>query len=290
MPSRIGPYRLIRMIGQGEACELWDVEREGQVGRLAMKYLPPGAKQTKPNIALLKHEFSVGKPLEHPNVIRTYELETAAESTYLILELFRAANLKQRIQQGVETFAFQVEKILRQAAAGLGYFHAQGWTHRDVKPDNFLANEAGEVKLIDFALAQKQRGKLGRLLTGKAKVQGTQSYMSPEQIRAQAVDPRSDVYSFGCMVHELLASKPPFTGTNTNELLNKHLGVKPPSLTTADRNITPEFAKLVQRMIAKDPAARPASMEQFVAELDKIKIFHKTPAQPTAESVEEDTR
>jgi len=287
--ARIGPYRLIRKIGQGEACELWDVERQGQTGRLAMKYLPPGPKQTKENIALLKHEFAVGKPLDHPNVIRTLELQSGAQSTYLILELFRAANLKQWVQQGVATFAFQVEKIIRQAATGLGYFHAQGWTHRDVKPGNFLSSEAGEVKLIDFALAQKKRGALGRLLS-KAKVQGTQSYMSPEQIRAQAVDPRSDVYSFGCVVHELLASKPPFTGTNTQELLQKHLNGKPPSLTTVDRNITPEFAGLVQRMIAKDADARPASMEAFLAQLDKVKIFHKTPARPPSETVEEDTR
>ena len=114
------------------------------------------------------------------------------------------------------------------------------------------------MKLIDLALATRVRRGLARLLALKSKVQGTRSYMSPEQIRGQVLDQRADVYSFGCTIHELIAGKPPFTGASSTELLNKHLKSTPPSLDALDRNVTMEFARLVRKTLAKDPAGRPA--------------------------------
>src|SRR5690606_33989896 len=124
---------------------------------------------------------------------------------------------------GLSGYVARIDQIIREAAAGLAYVHSQGWIHRDVKPDNFLVNDEGHVKLIDFNIAIKKPGLLGKLLPTKSKVQGTQSYMSPEQIRGDNIDERADLYSFGCTLHELVCGKPPFTGTTTNDLLNKHL-------------------------------------------------------------------
>jgi serine/threonine protein kinase len=150
--------------------------------------------------------------------------------------------------------------------------------HRDIKPDNFLLKPSGETKLIDFALAVKKKGAIGRLFSGKTKVQGTRSYMSPEQIRGQSLDARADVYSFGCMIYELLGGKPPYTGSTTNELLNKHLRSPIPPLQASNKNVHDDFAALAKMMLAKKPEERPHSMEDFLHELRMIKVFKNPPA------------
>jgi serine/threonine protein kinase len=116
----------------------------------------------------------------------------------------------------------------------------RGLIHCDIKPDNYLINEAGNIKLIDFAIAEQKKGFFGRLLSGKkSSIAGTRSYMSPEQIRGEALDHRADIYSFGCLAYELATGKLPFTGSTTNELLNKHLSSKVPPLETHNKNVTP---------------------------------------------------
>jgi serine/threonine protein kinase len=115
------------------------------------------------------------------------------------------------------------------------------------------------------------------------KVQGTHSYMAPEQIRGQQVDARADIYSFGCMVHEFFSGKPPFTANTPNELLQRHLRSKPPDLTVVDKNITPEFARYVQSMMAKEPKDRPAIMKDVMMEIKTQKIFYNTPQPPAVE-------
>ena len=158
--------------------------------------------------------------------------------------------------------------------------HEKGWIHRDIKPDNFLLRDDNVVKLIDFNLARKPAGGLSKLFGGKMGVAGTHSYMSPEQIRGQALDVRADVYSFGCMVHEFFTGKPPFTANSPNELLQRHLSSKPQPLTVFDKNITPEFAAYVQRMMAKDPKDRPANMKDVMMEIKTQKMFYNTPQPP----------
>jgi serine/threonine protein kinase len=157
--------------------------------------------------------------------------------------------------------------------------HTKGWIHRDIKPDNFLVGRDGETKLIDFTIAEKKKSGLGKLFY-RTKVQGTRSYMSPEQIRGQALDERADVYSFGCTLFEATTGKAPYTGSTPNDLLNKHLQASIPSPVAINQNITPEFASLVKRMIAKRPEDRPASMWDFLKEYRVTKVFKKPPRIP----------
>lgn len=136
----------------------------------------------------------------------------------------------------------------------------------------------GQVKLIDFALAKRRRGGLARWFSPRTRLQqGTKSYMSPEQIRGLSLDERSDLYSFACTLHELLAGKPPFTGTNVNDLLTKHLKSQPPSLEALNPNIVPAFAQLIRRAMAKDPKARPKSVDDFLTEFRIMRVFRTTP-------------
>lgn len=281
----VGKYRLFHLIRGGAIFEIWAVRPPAENTVYAMKWLPKGSKYTREHINGLKHEFVVGSSLDHRACIKTYEYDNTSNGAYMLLELFKTLNLKQQIISGGNVKLFhRAKEILTEAAAGMAHLHEQGWIHRDVKPDNFLVSDDDVVKLIDFNLAQKPAGALGKLFGMKSAIQGTHSYMSPEQIRGQALDARTDVYSFGCMVHEFFAGKAPFTANTPSELLQRHLTSKPPDLTVIDKNITPEFAKYVQSMMAKDPAARPNTMKDVMMEIKTQKIFYNKPQPPVPET------
>jgi serine/threonine protein kinase len=167
----------------------------------------------------------------------------------------------------------------------LGHVHEQGWVHRDIKPDNFLISPEDDVKLIDFALAEKKKTGLAKLF-GRSKVQGTRSYMSPEQIRGQALDHRADIYSFGCTIFEALAGRPPFTGTSTDDLLNKHLRNQPPSLEASNRNVSTEFSNLIKRMLAKEREERPQSLTEFLRDMMSVRVLKVLPKAATGKASE----
>lgn len=277
----LGPYRLLKVVHSSQAGKVWQAYHDGKQQRFAIKTVLEKYYRDKGQLALLKQEFAVGHKLRHERIINIHALESDRGCPYLVMEWFQAPNLRTGIASGVEKIAFMAKKIIDQAADALGYLNSLGWVHRDVKPENFLVSDTGDVKLIDFGLAQKSRGGLGRLLTRKSKVQGTRSYMAPEQIRGAALDIRADVYSFGCVVHELLSGKPPFTGVSANELLTKHLKATPPTLDRIDDNITPDFAGLVRGCLAKDPADRPRSVNEFRIEFRGMRVFRVEPRRPT---------
>jgi eukaryotic-like serine/threonine-protein kinase len=281
--DRVGRYRLLSKVGDGRDCEVWDAIDDQSGDRRALKVLRDEVGVLRGHVALMRHEFSVGRGLDHPNVIHIYEFNVVRGATFLVLELFPVPNLKTLSlpkNGGVEAIAFRVHQIAEQAATALGYLHEQGWIHRDVKPDNFLMDRQGMVKMIDLALAERRKAGLGKLFGGRGKVQGTRSYMSPEQIRGKVVDERSDIYSLACMLHELVAGKPPFTGANTEELLNKHLRTLPPPLEASGRDVSPEFAEFIRQMLSKEPAKRPQNMKDVLRILRGMKIFNRTPAEP----------
>jgi serine/threonine protein kinase len=273
----VGNYRLFHLIRAGSVYEIWTVRSISENTPYAMKWLPPGNNYTRQAVADLKHEHAVGLNIDHPSIIKTYESKTTSNGAYLLLELYKVPNLKQHINAGFAKLHPQVKEIIINAAAGLAHLHKLGWIHRDVKPDNFLLGENTAIKLIDFNLSRKKPGALTKLFRAKGRVQGTYSYMSPEQIRGQVIDVQSDIYSLGCVVHELISGKPPFTANSPAELLQRHLRAKPPPLTVVDKNVKPEFAAYVQRLMSKDPQDRPASMKDVQMEIRGQKVFYHPP-------------
>jgi serine/threonine protein kinase len=275
--DRVGSYRLLSMIRAGNTCEVWEAMNDAKGERLALKLLAGDNARNKEEIAFLKHECQVARGMDHPNVIKIYDVGSDAGYVYMAMELFASPNLKQQIVQGIEALQPLAQTIIQTAGEGLAYFHTHGWVHRDIKPDNFLVNKEGQAKLIDFALAVKKKSGLAKLFSGKTKVQGTRSYMSPEQIRGQALDQRADLYSFGCVIYELLGGKPPYTGATTNELLTKHLRSAIPPLQGGNRNVSDGFAQLAKSLLAKEPAGRPDSVADFLREMRSTPIFKVPP-------------
>lgn len=281
----VGNYRMFHLIRAGAIYEIWAVRPVSETKPFAMKWLPPGPKYSRSAVNELRHEYQVGESLDHPNVIKTYEFDTTSNGAYLLLELFKVFNLKQQlVSGGYKKLHYRAKEILVGAANGLAHFHEHGWVHRDIKPDNFLVGDDNTVKLIDFNLARKPAGALSKLFfASKASVQGTRSYIAPEQIRGQQVDTRADIYSFGCMLHEFFSGAPPFTAGSPNELLQKQLKSKPPDLSVVDKNIMVEFARYVQAMMAKDPKDRPSKMKEVMIEIKTQRIFHNKPLPPSEE-------
>ncbi len=279
-PSNIGPYRLLNIVHTGQNCHIWQAYDDVKQCIVGIKTLLDRFQQDREQIGLLRWEYLVGHTVRDARVIEVYDFGIDRGTTYLSMEWLPSPNLKQRMNAGVEKIYYLYPQIIEEAARSLSHFHNRGWVHRDIKPDNFLVTDEAKVKLIDFALARRRRPRILKLIVPRSRVQGTRSYMSPEQIRGQLPDIRSDIYSFGCMLFEMMADKPPFTGTSSNDLLNKHLHSAPPSMEAANPNASPDFAALVRKMMAKDLTKRPQTMDDFLGDFRMIRVFKSMPKPP----------
>lgn len=265
----------------GTSCQVWEAIETSTGDRYALKVLRPDFREDKAEVNFLKNEFEIARALNHPNVIKMYDLVLTGTAPFLVLELFSELNLKQALRRGPESIAYMLEKIILQTTEGLYYMHSKGYVHCDIKPDNFLVSREGDIKVIDFTISQKIKSGIAKLFGGRTKnIQGTRSYMSPEQIRGKSLDARSDVYSFGCVVYETVTGKPPFTGESPNDLLNKHISAPIPSPLVVNENVTPEFAAVIRSMMAKKPEDRPESMWDLLKTFRATKIFKKQPRIP----------
>ena len=266
---------MVKLIRGGQTCNVWEARRDTDNERIAIKVLLGQHKSKKREIEQLRHEARVGSQMDHENVIKIFEFVDRYELPFITMQLFNARNLKLELRENWKYVAINVPGIIEKCILGLGHLHEKGWIHCDVKPDNFLVDEQGNVKLIDFSIAQPKKRKsagLSSIFLGK-KIQGTRSYMSPEQIRGKRLDATSDVYGFGCVMFELLAGRPPFSGSNPNELLHKHIRSAPPSLQAANKGVSDAFAALVLRTLSKDPADRPQTMSDLLQEVKSIQIY-----------------
>ncbi len=277
-PGYLGPYHLLNVVHTGHASQIWQAYDDANKRVVGVKTLRNTADDAREQLRLLQREYAVGRSIKHPRIIEMYAFDWHHGQPYVAMEWFSAPNMKQRLLQGWETLVPIIPKIIENSLEALSQFHHSGWVHRDIKPDNFLVTDDGDVKLIDFALARRRRRGLAKWLTPRSKIQqGTKSYMSPEQIRGLPLDDRADLYSFACTIHELIAGKPPFTGVNVNDLLTKHLRTSPPSLEALRPGVTPAFAQLLRRAMAKDRNARPKTVDDFLREFRMMRVFRSMP-------------
>ncbi len=269
----LGPYRLLSVVNTSQHNRIWKAYHDGEGRPYAIKVLLEQFRHSREYLGYLKREYTVGSKLDHERIIRIHQFAIDREVPYLAMEWFAAANLQNRIRQDAAALGPLVPKIAVQAAEAVAVFNSHGWVHRDIKPANFLVSSEGDIKLIDFSLARRRKGMLSKIFPAKVKVQGTHSYMSPEQIRGEPADDRADLYSLGCTLFELVAGRPPFSASSGNELLSKHLRAAPPSLEGVREDVNPEFARLIRSAMAKDPDERPSSTEAFYQRLLQTPVF-----------------
>lgn len=215
----------------------------------------------------------MGRRLRHRSIVRTLHYEPDPDSPFLVLEFFRASNLKMHLQRHEPLIRERAHDIISQVAEALGYLHQSGWVHADVKPDNILVNHQAEVRLIDFALAVGIWGWLCARFTGRRLLQGTPSYMSPEQIRDKPLGRASDMYSLGVVIFEMITGRPPFLGDSPKELLQRHLQSEPPRPSDLNPAVTRRMDALVLKMLAKRSKERPRDMQQFLEDFHDVPVF-----------------
>jgi serine/threonine-protein kinase len=273
--NQVGGYLLKNLLATGHTSQVWEVVEVVSHRHFAMKFLLPEKVHDPEHRRLLFHEAEVGKILAHPNVIKITTVVKDKDHPFFIMEFFPSGSLKLRIMRKEKEFLQEkVHDIFKQAMTGLAYMHASGWVHRDIKPENILVNSAGEVRIIDFAIAQRIPKGMAKTFHRRARqAAGTRSYMSPEQIRGQALDARADIYSFGCAAFEVVTGRPPFRAATPEDLLNKHLFEKQPLATIYNADISKEFAEFLQRMMAKRREDRPNNFHEALMQFRNIKVF-----------------
>jgi serine/threonine protein kinase len=276
----IGNYRLVKCLLTGQQSQVWEVVETSSHRHFAMKLLLPERAEDVDAKRMLYHEAKVGKELTHPNVIRIAYVSEEKVNHYFVMEYFPAGSLKVRlVNKQYDFIRERAHSIFKQAATGLAYMNASGWVHRDIKPDNLLVNSAGELRIIDFAIAQKivAPGFFSKLFRKKGAVQGTRSYMSPEQIRGEMLDGRADIYSYGATLFELTTYRVPFRAGTQQELLQKHILEKPIPPISLVPDLTQEFSDLVLKCLAKKPDDRFQTFHDVLKALNPIKVYKNDP-------------
>lgn len=278
----IGPYKLRNCLATGQSSQVWEVVEPKSGRHFAMKLLLPEATRDPEQKHLLYHEAKVGTalatPKPHPNIVHIVAVSKATDpkNQYFVMEFFPAGSMKARIMNKNTDFIKEhSQTIFQQIAKALAYAHGCGWVHRDLKPDNILANSIGEAKLIDFGIAVKieKPGFFGKLFRSKGKVQGTRSYMSPEQIRCEPLDGRADIYSYAATWYEIVTGRPPFRGSSSQDLLNKHLHEKPLPAKSLNPEVTDDFNDMIMRMLAKKREDRPLNFHEILMAFKTIRVF-----------------
>jgi serine/threonine protein kinase len=273
--NQIDNYRLLNMMMQGQTSQVWEASEISSGRHFAIKLLLPENAHSSQQRAFLFHEAEVAKQIVHPKIVKILEAVRDKDHPYLVMEFFPSTNLKLRLMHKDPFIKEHMREIIEQTATALTFMHAKKWVHCDVKPDNILVNASADVRLIDFALAKRvavrKRGLFGRRKRGKS--MGTRSYMSPEQIRGEALDVRADVYSFGATIYELLTGRPPFRAATPSDLLTKQIAEPPTPPEVYNPDITHEMSDLVVAMLAKEPEGRPRDLHDFLMKFRKARIF-----------------
>jgi hypothetical protein len=267
MPEKIGKYEVLERIGRGGMGMIFKA-RDPILDRLvALKVISTDVEITDELRARFFREAQACARMSHPNIVTVYDMGELEGRLYIVMELLEGEELKRLVAQRKALPLEDKLSIMMQVCDGLHYAHQKGIVHRDIKPGNIFVLHSGQVKILDFGIAQIANTEGGLTRTGL--IMGTLRYISPEQVRGR-VDHRSDIYSVGAVFFELLAMRPPFTGDDPMHLLEQLRTEEPPPLEQLDPTIPAELAATVARALRKDPSERFSDLEQMRFHLEEV--------------------
>jgi len=273
IPTKIGRYDIIELVGRGGMGVLYRahdsmLERDVALKMMLVDFtLDPAAR------GRFEREAKAVARLQHRNVVTIHELGEAEGTPYIVMEFLGGRDLDSILKHETPLTLVQKLDIVIQLCDGLGYAHEQGIVHRDVKPGNVRVLDDGTVKILDFGIAKFAVSSM----TQSGSILGTPSYMSPEQIMAQPVDGRADLFSAGVLLYELLASKKPFQGDAPTAVVYQIMHVEPPPLHEVVPDLPEPLLAVVSRALEKDPNNRYSRASEMASDLQMVKMMLDLP-------------
>jgi beta-lactam-binding protein with PASTA domain/predicted Ser/Thr protein kinase len=261
-----GRYRIVRKLGAGGMADVYLAEDQELGRRVAIKILNGRHANDDQFIERFRREAKNAAALNHPNIVSIYDRGEAEDTYYIAMEYLDGRTLKELVVTRGKAPVNVAIEYTRQILSALRFAHRHGIVHRDIKPHNVLVDGDGRVKVTDFGIARAGTSQM----TETGSIVGTAQYLSPEQARGGEVDQRSDLYSLGVVLYELLTGKTPFEGDTPVEIAMKHLSNPPKPPSELRRDIPAELDKVVLRALAKDPEDRYQSADEMDADLERV--------------------
>lgn len=272
-------YELEELIGGGGMADVYKAKDRLLNRPVAVKILHEAFKQDREFIDKFQREAQAAARLSHPNIVNIYDVGVADGDHYIVMEYVPGRTLKDRIRQEGHLSVSESLRVAREIAEALAHAHANNLVHCDIKPHNILMMADGHAKVADFGIA---RAVTESTMTYSGNVIGSVHYFSPEQAKGTMITPKSDVYSLGVVLYEMLTGKLPFTGDNPVSIAVKHLQEEPVPVRQLDPSIPPVVEAIVSKAMSKDPAMRPTSAElvQDISQAERMIMAGSQTAAP----------
>jgi serine/threonine protein kinase len=283
-PQLGGRYDIGDLLGRGGMAEV-HIGRDARLGRaVAVKMLRPDLARDPSFQARFRREAHSAASLNHPAVVAVYDTgedEYAGNPVpYIVMEYVEGSTLRDLLASGRRLMPERALEIVDGVLAALAYSHQHGIVHRDIKPANVMLTRSGDVKVMDFGIARAVADQ-SATMTATSAVIGTAQYLSPEQARGETVDSRSDLYSTGCLLYELLTGRPPFVGDSPVSVAYQHVGEEPVPPSSLDPDVPPAVDAIVMRALTKDREDRYQNADEMRADIGRALAGHAVAA-PTA--------
>jgi eukaryotic-like serine/threonine-protein kinase len=275
-----GRYELHRRLGRGGMAEVY-LARDQLLDRpVAVKVLFPALATDAGFVERFRREAQAAANLQHPNIVSVFDWGEANGTYFIVMEYVEGLTLAEQLRDEGRLHPDRAAEITADIAAALGFAHRNGVVHRDVKPGNVLITRDGGVKVADFGIARAISDSGDQNLTKTGSVMGTATYFSPEQARGAAVDPRSDLYSLGVVLYEMIIGHPPFSGDSAVAIAYKHVQENPVAPRRIDPNLPETLEAITLKTLAKNPANRYPSAQDLRADLRRYLDGKRIMAEP----------
>ncbi len=262
----IDHYRVIRKLGQGPFSGVYLALDTHDQQTVVLKFPVDDVVGGAAIFARFRREAEIGRLLDHPYIQIQLNRDEQRSLDYLVLEYLQGHNLREVVLERGPLPQAEVLRIVQRACEALSYTHKHGVVHRDMKTENIILQPDGEVKIIDFSIAElKGRGRVAG--SGFSSPIGTPDYMAPELFWGRAGSARSDIYAVGTMLYELLSGKTPFPREDAFTFVSPHIAHDPPSILLVKPDLSPALATVVMRTIRRDPSDRYATMDELLHDL-----------------------
>jgi serine/threonine-protein kinase len=273
-------YRILEKLGEGGMGEVYLAEDTRLGRRVALKILPPAFAEDEVRMHRFEQEARTASNLNHPNIVTIYDIGHADSLNYIAAEFIDGTTLRDYISE-TEMKPLEALEIASQVASALDAAHQAGVVHRDIKPENIMLRRDGIIKVLDFGLAKWVEGELNSSdvnavtkpmgMTQPGAVIGTYVYMSPEQARGLPVDGRADIWSLGCVLFEMIAGRPPFSGLTKSDMLAAILEREPPPLMRYSDHVPVELQRIVTKALAKNRDERYQTVKDLLIDLRRLR-------------------